>query len=222
MEAATYRLNGSEFVGAFATATDKYIFCATSTQKKSIDVLEEVLKVKAFPIMVSDSGLVGLLTKANSNGIIISNLAFDSEVEFIKSLGLDMNVGMLESDLNAIGSNILVNDKIAIINPDYTANDVKQISDILDVEVIKRHIAGLKTVGANNILTNKGMAVNNRIEDEEKEELDKITGFNSVRTTANKGSISIGLSAIANSKAIIVGSETTGYELDRLLDALEH
>ncbi|MGC8496194.1 MAG: translation initiation factor IF-6 [Candidatus Micrarchaeia archaeon] len=222
MEAATYRLNGSEFVGAFATATDRYVFCGASTQKKSVEVLEEVLKAKAFPIMVSDSSLIGLLAKANSNGIVLSNLAFEYEVERIKSLGLGINVGVLESDLNAIGSNILANDKIAIINPDYTASDANVIGDILGVEVVKRSIAGLKTVGANNVLTNKGMAVNNRIEEDEKKELDKITGFDSIRTTANKGSISIGLSVIANSNSIVVGSETTGYELDRLLDALEH
>ncbi len=221
MEAATFRLNGSEFVGAFATATDSYVFVSASASRKSIKILEEVLQVKHIPIMISDSDLVGMLARANSNGILISNLAYDSEIEALKGMDLGINVEVLESDLNAVGNNIIANDKFAIVNPDYDQKALRQIEDALGVEAIKGEIAKMKTIGANNILTNKGFVINNRSEDSEKEKYDKILGFNSVRTTANRGSIAIGLSAIANSKAIIVGSETTGYELDRMLSALE-
>jgi translation initiation factor 6 (eIF-6) len=40
-------------------------------------------------------------------------------------------------------------------------------------------------------------------------------------STANTGSPAIGLSAVANSKGIIVGESTTGYELNRMLESLE-
>ncbi|MGC8652013.1 MAG: translation initiation factor IF-6 [Candidatus Micrarchaeia archaeon] len=221
MEATTYRLNGSEYVGAFATATDRYVFAGSNMPDKSFNVLEEMLHVKPVRITVSDSNLIGILARANSNGLLLSNLAFDFEVEHIKSLGLEINIGVLESDLNAIGSNIAANDRIALVNPEYGAESVKQIGDILGVEVVKVDIGGMKTVGANNILTNKGFVINNRSSDTEKETLDRILGLKSVRTTANRGSVAIGLSAIANSNAIVVGDETTGYELDRLLEALE-
>jgi translation initiation factor 6 len=164
---------------------------------------------------------VGLFSKANSNGIILSNLTLDEEVEALKRHRLGINIGVLESDLNAIGSNILANDRIAIINPDYSQKDAKDIGDVLGVEVVRAQIDGFKTVGANNILTNKGLVINNKAMDEEKAEWDKLTGFDSVRSTANTGTLSVGLSAIANSSGIIAGDNTTGYELARIVDALE-
>ncbi|MCL4373826.1 MAG: translation initiation factor IF-6 [Candidatus Marsarchaeota archaeon] len=221
MEAATYRLNGSEYVGAFATATDRYVFAGQSLPKKSLDVLEETLRVKPVPITISDSNLIGILARANSNGMLLSNLAYDFEVERIKGMKLDMNIAVLDSDLNAVGSDIVANDKIAIVNSEYDQMAIRQIGDVLGVEVLRAEIGGMKTIGANNILTNKGFAINNRSSDAEKEKFDKMLGFSSVRTTANRGSVAIGLSAVANSTAIVVGDETTGYELDRLMEALE-
>jgi len=220
MEAATYRLNGSEYVGAFATATDKLAFLGSNLPKKSFDVLSEVLHVKSIPLTISNTNLIGMLSRANSKGILLSNLVLDYEIDDLKSR-TDINIGVLESDLNAVGNNIIANDKIAIANIDYDERALGQIKDILDVEVIKAEIGSMKTIGANNILTNKGLVISNRSTDQEKEKLENITGLRSVRTTANRGSIALGLSAIANSHGIVVGGETTGYELDRLLEALE-
>ena len=45
-------------------------------------------------------------------------------------------------------------------------------------------------------------------------------GFDSVRTTSNMGSLSIGISTVANSKGAIVGETATGYEFGRIIDAL--
>ncbi len=221
MEAAKYRVMGSDYVGVFATATDKYLFSCEAISQHNRQMLSEKLGVKYIGIRLSGSDLVGLFSKANANGIILSNLTLDKEVEALKAQRLGINIGVIESDLNALGSNVLANDKIAIINPDYSQKDAKDIEDILGVEVVRAHIDGFKTVGANNILTNKGLVINNKATEDEKTEWDKMTGFDSVRSTANTGGLAIGLSAIANSNGVIVGDETTGYELARIIEALE-
>jgi translation initiation factor 6 len=91
---------------------------------------------------------------------------------------------------------------------------------VLGVETIPMDIGGFKTVGANNILTNKGFVINNRATDREKDEIDRLIGFKSERTTANTGSLSIGLSAVGNSTGVVAGENTTGYELNRIVNAL--
>ncbi|MDE1811110.1 MAG: translation initiation factor IF-6 [Candidatus Micrarchaeota archaeon] len=221
MEAARHRVGGSDYVGVFATATDKYVFLGVGLPDNNAKLLGDVLGVKSVRVSLSSSGLIGLFSRANSNGIVLSSLTFDEEMRDVKKLLPDMKVGIVESDLNAVGSNILSNDKMAIVNPDFDAEAIRQIRDILDVEILKEEIGGFKTVGANNILTNKGLVINNRATDEEKERLDKLTGFDSVRTTANKGSLAVGLSVVVNSGAIVTGDTTTGYELARIVDALE-
>ncbi|MCL5008296.1 MAG: translation initiation factor 6, partial [Candidatus Marsarchaeota archaeon] len=131
----------------------------------------------------------------------------------------DVSVHVLDTDLNALGNNILANDTIAIINPNYSSKEAKHISDLLGVEVIRMGIGGFETVGANNILTNKGIVLNNAVSEKEEEELKGI--FKSVsQSTANMGALSIGLCAVANSKGVVVGKSTTGYELANISDGL--
>lgn len=221
MEAAKYKIMGSDYIGVFATATDDFVFVGTGLTKNSKDMLASVLSVRCIEFNVSGSDLVGLFSRANSNGIILSNITLDHELESLKKMDLGLNVGIIGSDLNAIGSNILANDKIAIVNPDYSAKEVENIGDILDVEVVKAKMDGFKTVGANNILTNSGLVINNRGTAQEQKDWDDMTGFTSVRTTANTGGLSIGLSVIANSAAVVAGDNTTGFELARMMEALE-
>lgn len=221
MGAAKYSIEGSDYVGVFATATDKYVLIGNVLKERSKKYSFETLKVPVIGVTATGTSLIGLFMRANSNGIIVSNLAEDYEIAALKELGLGVNIATLDSNLNAIGNNILANDKIAIINPDYGREHVKLIQDVLGVEVIKEEIGGFKTVGANNILTNKGFVTNNNTADQEKEKIDKILGFDSIRTTANTGSLNIGLSTISNSNGVIVGENTTGYELARIMEALE-
>ena len=216
-----YSIHESGYVGAFGTATDKLVFIGNSVNNTAISILTSTLKCDCIPISVAMSDLVGIFSRANSNGIVLSNLAADSEISAIKEKVNDINVGILPSDLNAIGNNILANDKVAIVNPEYSTSDVKVIQDILDVEVVKYNGTSFMTVGASNILTNKGLLINNRCSDEEQEELEGITKMHSIRTTANTGSLSIGLSVLANSNGAVIGSETTGFEIARIMDALD-
>jgi translation initiation factor 6 len=221
MPVIKYSIHESGYVGAFGTATDKYVFMGNSLNATGVRAVSGALGSECVLITVGMSDLVGIFARANSNGIVLSNIAADSEVKRIKELAEGINVGCISSNLNAIGNNILANDKIAIVNPEYGNDDIREIRDILDVEVIRYSGESFKTVGASNVLTNKGLLINNRCSDEEKEELDRATGMDSIRTTANTGALSIGLSVLANSKGVVIGSETTGFEIARITDALD-
>ena len=221
MDAAKLRLKGSDYTGVFCTASDELIFAPANPTKKEHDVLFNTLKTDLIEISLAESNLIGLFSKANSNGIVLSNLVTDEEVKALKAEAREINIGVLKSNINAIGSNILANDKVAIINEDYNHEDVKFIGDILGVEVLRMQIGGFKTVGANNILTNRGLVINNKATDLEQREWEEKTGFRSIRTTANTGSLAIGLSVVANSKGVVAGESTTGFELNRIIQGLE-
>lgn len=221
MGAAKCTIKGSDYIGAFATATDRHVFVCNGTGPKSKSIIEGTLGVRTVEMSVSGTDLIGLFVRANSNGVIISNMIEDYEMERLKSHGLDLNITLISSGLNALGNNIIANDKIAIVNPEYDASTIAQIRDALGVEVIKKEVGGFNTVGANNILTNKGLVLNNRATDQQKAEIDGITGFNSIATTANTGALSIGLTTLANSKGVVVGDGTTGFELSRIMEALD-
>ncbi|MCL5092115.1 MAG: hypothetical protein M1364_00430, partial [Candidatus Marsarchaeota archaeon] len=182
MGVAKYAINGSSFVGAFVSITEDYAFTGRNLTKGSKAVLDEVLGVKRIEFSIMGFDMIGVFARANRNGIIFSNMIEDGELEAFKGFGLGVNVSVLESDLNAIGNNILANDKIAFVNPEYSKKEINNITEILGVEAIPMSIGGFKTVGANNLLTNKGMVINNRCTEEEKEKIDSITGFESSTT----------------------------------------
>ncbi len=220
MESTRSNIRGSDYVGVFCTATEKYVIAPSNINSHEFDVISKIMGVEVVKLNISGSDIVGMLTRANSNGIVVSNLILDEELEALKS-AIDTNVHKLDSRLNAIGSNILANDKIAIINPEYTEHEEHQISDALGVEAIRMEIGGLKTVGANNILTNKGIVLNNRASDEDQQKIINATRFKPIMSTGNTGAVSVGLAAIANSKGVLAGSNTTGFELSRIIEALE-
>ncbi|ASI14208.1 translation initiation factor aIF6 [Candidatus Mancarchaeum acidiphilum] len=221
MPAIKYSIVGSDYIGAFVVSTDKYAFIGGDVPDKKVSEVEEVLRVKAIRTSIMGSDLIGIFAKANSKGIIFPATTSDIEIEAIKSMGLGINIGVLDTDMNALGNNILVNDKIAFINPDYNISNARIIEDVFDVETARITTGSFKTLGANNLLTNRGLVVNNNITDEEKDMIDSMTGFKSVRSTANFGSLSVGLAATANSNGVISGESTTGYELERIRQGLD-
>ena len=222
MEAVKHRVHGSDFVGAYVIASDKFVFCYRGIERHMKELISHALSAKPVELSVADSHLIGIFARANSNGIALSDLTTDDELSYLRSLKLDLKIGVVGSRLNAIGNNVLANDKIAFINSEYSSADAKSIGDILDVEVVKAEAGGFKTVGANNILTNRGCVLNNRSTEEEKRMLDSACGFESTLSTANTGSLAIGLAGAANSNGIVIGEATTGYELNRILQSLEN
>jgi translation initiation factor 6 len=221
VEVAKHRVHGSDFVGAYVIASDKFVFCYRGIEKKIKEMISHTLSAEPVEMSISDSHLIGIFARANSNGIVLSDLATDDELAYLRSLRLDLKIGIVDSRLNAVGNNILANDKIAFVNSEYSNEDVRRIGEILDVEVVKAEAGGFKTVGANNILTNAGFVLNNRSTEKEKQVMDSACGFESVLSTANTGSLAIGLASAANSRGIIIGDATTGYELNRILESLE-
>ncbi|MEM0149425.1 MAG: translation initiation factor IF-6 [Candidatus Micrarchaeaceae archaeon] len=220
MNAAKYAINGSDCVGAFALATDRYVFAGSGTTESSKKFLASMLGTEVLGISIGGMDFIGILAKANSNGMLVSNLITDREIALIKGMKLGINIEILDSALNAVGNNIIANDKLAVVNPEYSRKEIDLIGDVLGVEALSSSIGNFKTVGANDILTNKGLVINNHASDEEKEKLDEKTGFDSVRSTANMGSLGIGIAVVANSNGALIGNTTTGYEFSRIVDGL--
>ncbi len=219
MGVAKLSIGGNSFVGAFGIATDLFSLVGKTALDKHISMIKENLGVEIHRVSIDGSDLIGVYTVANSRSVLIPEITTPEEEALIKKSLPSINVQRLKTDLNALGNNILANDKIAIVNPEYSSYEMKAIEAALGVEVIKLEAGGFRTVGASNILTNNGIVLNNRSSDDD---LEAIRPFvkNYSQSTANLGSLSLRLSVIANSKGLVVGDETTGFELARMTEGL--
>lgn len=220
MGAARYIIDGSEFIGAFASPTDHNVFVGKNITNGNKKVISETLNVNTVDVTIGGSNLVGIFMRANSKGMLLSNLTTENEIHILKEAKLNMKINILDSPLNAIGNNIMANDSIAFVNSEYDDKSFEVIEKTLGVKAIRFDIGGFKTVGANNILTNIGAVLNNRCSDMELVDFEKLTKIKPTISTANMGSLGIGVSTIANSNGVLMGNNTTGFELDRILDGL--
>ncbi len=220
MGIAKASIGNSSYIGAFGFATDSYVLLTPHSTKTDREIIAEALGVDVFSATVDGSGLVGVYAVGNSKGLLLPELADESEIRRIKKELHGVEVSVMPTSLNALRNNILVNDKFAFVNPEFKKKEMDEIAHALGVEVIAKQIGDYATVGANNILTNRGMVLNNSASEQDIHFSQKFIQCTS-QTTANVGSPSIGLCAIANSRGVVVGAQTTGFELTRITEGLD-
>lgn len=209
-------VNKEEFIGLFGLASDKYALISENFPKVDFNV--PTLRTKFYA-----TDLIGIFCAGNSNGLLISNFAKDSEIKKIKNFcgELGINVGVLYEDFNALGNLIACNDKGALVSS--RISNIKAVEDILGVECVFGKAGGHDEVGSCIAATNKGFLVHPDAENELSglKELKEIFGV-----SGNVGSVNLGVpyvrsGIIANSFLAFVGEKTTYIEADRISDALK-
>ena len=209
---------GSDFIGVYVKSFKDMAFIPKNLNDDIEKVIQDTLKVETKRIIINNFSLIGTMIAFNSNGIVVSGL---SGPEDFQGIDLDgRNILFLKDRLNAVGNNIITNDKTAVIHPSFIESSEKAIEDTLGVEVIKSTIAGVKTVGAVAVLNDKGMLVSPESSEDEIQKLKDLFGVNVNTGTANFGSYYIGASIITNSSGILVGNATTSIEIGRIDDTL--
>lgn len=211
-------LNGSPYVGVFARASDKLALVPPSVPEALRAQMQEALGVPVVAYAVGGANIIGSVIAMNSHGAVLADFADEEEIKTLSGFGL--KVGRVAGKLNAAGNNVLANDHGAYLNPDFSKNAEKDIADILGVPVERGTLAGLKTVGSSACVTNKGALCHPKSSDDELELLEKLFKVEADIGTVNHGAPYIGAGLIANVRGAVVGTLTTGPELNRIENAL--
>ncbi|AFZ70176.1 translation initiation factor eIF-6, putative [Caldisphaera lagunensis DSM 15908] len=207
---------GNSNIGVYIYGNDKITFVPQGLQKKDLDGISQILQTDIMETSLANTKLLGVLMAGNNNGIILSRSALDDEVDIIKKSIKDLNLYVLPSRNNAVGNLIVANDKAALVYPYFEDDVIKQIQDTLGVEVFRRSIVGIPTVGAIIAVTNVGGLVHPDVTDEEIKFLEDIFKVPFKTGTVNFGVSFIKTGLIVNTKGAIVGEDTTGPEIARI------
>ena len=212
------RTAGTFNIGVSAVANESLAFTSPDVDDQFLRDLEEALGVKPFKTTVGGSHVTGSLIAMNSNGAAVSGLAEEAELEIIRK---QIPIVLLPDYINAAGNNILVNDRGAVVNPDFPDSILKQLEELFGVEVVRSAIAGCNTIGSLCKCNNKGCVCTIDATDDDVELLKEVLKVQEVqRTTVNHGSKYVGSGVIANSKGALVGDATTPIEMGRIEDGL--
>ena len=93
------------------------------------------------------------------------------------------------------------------------------ISDVLDIELIQKKIAGFHQVGAVMAASPTGGIVHPETDEEDIKIIKNIMGVNIEASTINGGLPFLSSGILANSKSMVVGSLTNGPEIMMLTRA---
>jgi len=211
------RYAGTPNIGVYTVANESFAFIAGDAAPEFVKDVEEALQVETTLMTVAGSFVIGSLVVMNSNGAVVSGLADSREMDII---GKCIKCTPIDDPLNAAGNNILANDKGAIVNPGYTKDLIKDISDALGVECVPSTIAGINTVGSICRATNKGCVCHADASDDDMKLIEDVLKVECIRTTVNHGSRMLGAGILANSKGALIGDDTTPIEMGKIEEGL--
>ena len=210
---------GSYYVGAFSLASDKYALIPRDADEKFRRAVEENLEVPVYRASVGASPLIGILAAGNSRGLLLPFITLPEELESLKK-ELDVEVAVMRSVKTALGNMILANDKAAMVHEDFTKNEIKVIEDVLDVEVVKGSLGGIKLVGSVAVANNKGALLHPMTSEQEAKRVSELLKVRVDVGTVMMGSHLLRVAMVLNSKGAIIAPTTTGPELARIEQVL--
>jgi len=211
------RYGGNPNLGVYSAANENIAIISPDATEEYIKDVEDALSVEPIITTIAGSFVVGSLTAMNSDRLVISGLAEETEILILSE---KIKVFALHSRYNAAGNNILVNDNGAIINPNIDDKNLKNLENALGVKCVRSMIAGMDTVGSACKATNKGAICHPNTTEEEMQLISETLNVEVRRTTLNHGCGLLSPCLIANSKGALVGDLTTPIEMGKLEDAL--
>ncbi len=213
--------NGDPNVGLYGVATDKFCILGKSIPKKIAKRVEELLKVPVIQAHIYGTSLIGIFVAATSETVLVPDVIFKRELDALKKdLKGIAEVKTLATERTALANNILNNDKLAIISPEFSKKEAEDIKKALNLKIVQMPLAEVEVVGSNGILTNKGALLNPNLSDSDIKKVEKLVGFEVGLGTVSMGSPIIGSGVIANSKGFIAGNLCSGYEIVRIDESL--
>jgi translation initiation factor 6 len=211
---------GSASIGVYTLATEDIVMIPVMVPEDKAQEYADWLKAKLVHTSLCSSVLIGAFACANSYGMIMPNSVREEEIDRIKA-AYKGNITIMDTKKTAFGNLVLANDKGAVVDPRFKPNEIRQISEALGVDVVPTEIGQLPYVGALAVATNKGVLAHPMLKDEEKKTLESVFKVPVDVGTVNCGIPYVGTGLIANSKAAVAGSMTTGPEMFIIGNALD-
>lgn len=210
-------VKASPYLGVFALVTDKVALVPQSLHPKELAPFKEIFNVEIIKCSVGESSLIGVLASAVADKILLSELVTEAELAHLQSIGLKTKI---ISGSTALGNLLRVTEKGGIISKAFSQHEVKEIESFFGVKLLQASIAESELVGSNCCASNKGFIVNPMVSVQEFSKLEKIFHVKGKPTTANYGDRFVGNCVLANSFGVLVGLNTTGFELMRIDEGL--
>lgn len=205
-------------IGIYTKVNDSFVFVPNGFAQTKAKTLSEYLKVSYMFASVANTRLLGTMMVVNNHGMLLPGTCSEYEVSYLKkSTGL--NVGILDVKHTALGNLICVNDKGGVVSPKIPKESLKNIQDVLGIEIIQKKVAGYHQAGVMVCANNNGGIIHPETDDEDVRTISEVLKAKLEPATINGGIPYISSGILANNKAVVVGNLTNGPEIMMLTRA---
>lgn len=217
MAISTGDILGNSQVGVYLTVVGNNLFYPSSLDKPAIEEISQCFDLEMNPMLIGGSSLLGSLIVGNNKGIAVADIATEEDLDKLSSFG---EVVILESGVNAAGNLVECNDHGAIVSKSIPTPGVELIGEVLGVKTARTRVAGQDTVGSLLVANNKGILSHPDISSSEVREIEAVMSVPVMVGTVCFGSPYVGAGCVTSENDALVGSGSTGPELNRIEDAL--
>ena len=208
-------------IGLYTAVNDSHVFIPNGFAKTKAQNLAEYLKTDYVFTSMANTRLLGALMVVNNHGMLVPQTCHQWEFDHLKK-STDLNIEILDTKFNALGNLISVNDKGCVMSPVIPKEYAKKISDILDVEVISKKVAGFHQAGVMVRATSHGGVIHPETDDDDIKTISNVLGVNLEPSTINGGVPYLSSGLLANNNAIVAGTLTSGPEIMMLTRAFSN
>ena len=210
---------GHSQVGVYLSIIGDVLFLPKSLDSEAIEEIQTAFEIETHPFMVGGSSLIGSLLKGNSKGIAVADIATEEDLDELTSFG---DVVVMQSGVNAAGNLVECNEIGAVVSPVVPpgADGVDMIGEVLRVKAVRSKVAGHDTVGSMLVANSNGALAHPDITSEEAKIIEGTLGVPLMVGTVSFGSPFVGSGCAASDSHAMVGTGSTGPEMNRIEDAL--
>ncbi len=219
MGISTGDILGHSQVGVYLSVIGDVLFVPRSLGTEAVEEIGSAFGIETYPFMVGGSSLIGSLLKGNSKGIAVADIATEEDLDELTSFG---DVVVMQSGVNAAGNLVECNEIGAIVSPVVPPgkDGVEMIGEVLGVNAIRSKVAGHDTVGSMLVANSNGALAHPDITTDEAKLIENTLGVPVMVGTVSFGSPFIGAGCAASDTHAMVGTGSTGPEMNRIEDAL--
>lgn len=213
---------GNQEVGTYLALNNDYFLYPQKINPRIVEFIKQVRPdIVTIETFIAGSPVIGSFVAMNSYGMIVPDLITDDELEILqKNTKKEFQITSISLEDNAFGNLVLCNDKGAIISPKLEeARDI--IEKALKVPTRVLRFADSDLAGSCGLANNSGVLVHPLITEEEAAIIEKTLQVEIDVSTVNCGSPYLGGGAIVNDSIAIFGQDSTGPELQRIMEILD-
>ena len=210
MEIGKANFENSPYIGIFCVANDNTALVPLSSPKGFVDTVKEKLDVEVVNTTIANTPLISIFCVMNNKKIFVPDILEKGELKVLKDNLPDVVV--LSEKYTALGNLISLNDKGAVCSR-YVHKTLSE-----HIKAKSMTIAGSDLAASCLFASNKGFLAHIDTSEKDLAGLEEMLGVSGDCGTVNFSDPFVRSGIIGNKNGILVGSLTSGPELNRIDD----